>query len=540
MSSKAKILVLFAVIIAGGFGLVLWKGKSGGHGGALTKVTKEEMEMLVKDLNPMQQRMLAESPDQKKELAKNLQEFLAIASQARKEGYANKPEVKEELEYMHKAILALSYDKVKNKDKPMPPLSMITEAQVAEFWGEDPAKAAEKKQGEVPPGGMPPQQPQQPQGQQPPADQPQPEPKEDAKETEAPDAKPSQLVIASSAESEGFFASLMEKIGLGSVSQAAKVRRHEAEFKKFLDAQKKLETERGQRPAGVEMSPEQVQQMRDSFARFSIYAEEAESKMDELGEEFAKKVEFQTKIQQSQLLAQLYARDKLVPQLEVTEKDIEKYIADHPELVKEKKAKADEVLKKAKDGGDFAELAKEFSEDPGSKENGGLYENVPMGQMVPAFEKAAVALQPGQIAPELVKTKFGYHIIKLEKKGKTKGADGKEVDSYDARHILISTTYKDPSNPMQQEMPLDAYVDGLLKKEKQEKILAEILKNNPIEVASDFTVEAPPMPQQPQLPPGAQMPPQQQQPPAGGDEKSVEAPKEEPKPESGDAKEDKK
>ncbi len=536
MSSKGKILILFAAIIAGGFGLVLWKGKPGGHGGALTKVTKEEMEMLVKDLNPMQQRMLAESPDQKKELAKNLQEFLAIASQARKEGYADKPEVKEELEYMHKAILALSYDKVKNKDKPMPPLSMITEAQVAEFWGEDPAKAAEKKEGEMQPGGMPPQ----PQQQQPPAQQPQPEqaqPKEEPKEAEAPKAKPSQLVIAAPAESEGFFASLMEKIGLGSASAAAKVRRHEADFKKFLDAQKKLETEKGQRPEGQEMSPEQIQQMRDSFARFSIYAEEAESKMDELGEEFAKKVEFQTKIQQSQLLAQLYAKEKLVPQLEVKEKDIEKYIADHPELLKEQKAKADDVLKKAKDGGDFEALAKEFSEDPGSKEKGGLYEDVPLGQMVPAFEKAALALEPGQVAPELVKTKFGYHIIQLVKKGKAKGPDGKEVDAYDARHILISTTYKDPANPMQQEMPLDAYVDGLLKKEKQDKILADILKNNPIEVATDFTVEAPPMPQQPQMPPGAQLPPQ---PPAGEQDQPDEAPKEAPEPKKDEPKNDKK
>ncbi len=500
MSSKVKMLILVAVIIAGGLGLVFWKSKVGGHSVSLTKVTKEQMEMLIKDLNPMQQKMLAENPEQKKELAKNLQEFLAIASQARKDGFADKPEVKQELAYMEKAILALSYDKEKNKDKPMPPLSMITEKQVAEFWGEDPNKVKEtpeNKDGETP---IPD-----------PEKQPQPGQKE-----KAPEAKPAE-------DKKGFW----ESIGLGGRLQESEAKRHEAEFQEFLKAQKKLEEGRGQRPPGQEMTPEQIEQMRDSYARFSIYAEEAKSKMDDLGKEFKDKVEFQIKLQQSQLLAQLYAREKLVPQLEVKEEEVTKYIDEHPELVKEKKAKAEDILKKAKDGGDFEALAKEFSEDPGSKETGGLYEKVPMGQMIPEFEKAALALNPGEIAPNLVRTKFGYHIIKLEKKGDSEEKDGKKVGTYDARHILISTTVKDNENPMQQEMPLDDYVTNLLKKEKQDKILAEILKNNPIEVATDFTVTPPPMPQQPQLSPGMQLPPQQPEgpPPApNSDEQPKDAP----------------
>ncbi len=520
MSSKVKMLILVAVIIAGGLGLVFWKSKVGGHSESLTKVTKEQMEMLIKDLNPMQQKMLAENPEQKKELAKNLQEFLAIASQARKDGFAEKPEVKQELAYMEKAILALSYDKEKNKDKPMPPLSMITEKQVAEFWGEDPNKVnetPENKDGEMP---IPD-----------PDTQPQPVQKEKAPEAKPAEAqapkeeKPKENKLIISEDKKGFW----ESIGLGGRLQESEAKRHEAEFQEFLKAQKKLEEGRGQRPPGQEMTPEQIKQMRDSFARFSIYAEEAESKMDDLGKEFKDKVEFQIKLQQSQLLAQLYAREKLVPQLEVKEEDVTKYIDEHPELVKEKKAKAEEILKKAKDGGDFEELAKEFSEDPGSKEKGGLYEKVPMGQMIPEFEKAALALNPGEIAPNLVRTKFGYHIIKLEKKGDSEEKDGKKIGTYDARHILISTTVKDNENPMQQEMPLDDYVTNLLKKEKQDKILAEILKNNPIEIATDFTVTPPPMPQQPQLPPGMQLPPQQQPegpPPAtNGDEQPKDAPK---------------
>ena len=76
------------------------------------------------------------------------------------------------------------------------------------------------------------------------------------------------------------------------------------------------------------------------------------------------------------------------------------------------KEKALAVLKRAKAGEDFSQLAKKFSEDPGTKENGDLgYFSA--GQMVKPFESAAFALKKGEIS-DLVRTPFGYHIIKLE------------------------------------------------------------------------------------------------------------------------------
>lgn len=80
----------------------------------------------------------------------------------------------------------------------------------------------------------------------------------------------------------------------------------------------------------------------------------------------------------------------------------------------EAKKKAEEILAKAKAGDDFAELAKEYSEDPGSKDNGGEY-TFGYGKMVPEFETAAFSLKPGEIS-DLVETNFGYHIIKVEEK----------------------------------------------------------------------------------------------------------------------------
>lgn len=76
------------------------------------------------------------------------------------------------------------------------------------------------------------------------------------------------------------------------------------------------------------------------------------------------------------------------------------------------RAKAEQVLQQAKNGKDFAELAKQYSEDPGSKEKGGLYEDFGRGQMVKPFEEAAFNLDVGEIS-DLVETRFGYHIIKV-------------------------------------------------------------------------------------------------------------------------------
>lgn len=79
------------------------------------------------------------------------------------------------------------------------------------------------------------------------------------------------------------------------------------------------------------------------------------------------------------------------------------------------KAKAEDILKQLKAGAKFDELAKKYSDDPGSKDKGGLIGPIRKGQTVPEFEQASFGAQKGQtVGP--IKSTFGFHIIRIDDK----------------------------------------------------------------------------------------------------------------------------
>ncbi len=91
------------------------------------------------------------------------------------------------------------------------------------------------------------------------------------------------------------------------------------------------------------------------------------------------------------------------------------FAVNDPSTEAQVRAKAEAVLNRIRAGEDFAELARVNSEDPGSAQQGGYLGSFPRGQMVREFEDAAFSLPPGQVSG-LVKTQYGFHIIKVLKR----------------------------------------------------------------------------------------------------------------------------
>src|SRR5512146_2129814 len=132
-----------------------------------------------------------------------------------------------------------------------------------------------------------------------------------------------------------------------------------------------------------------------------------------------------------------YDPDKLAGKVNPSDKDIQNYynrqrdsLLTHPEQVRARhiliavapdatpaqkaaaKAKAEDLMKQIKAGADFAKLAKQFSDDPGTRNSGGDLGYFGQSEMVKPFADAAFTMKPGELA--VIQTQFGYHVIQVE------------------------------------------------------------------------------------------------------------------------------
>ena len=228
------------------------------------------------------------------------------------------------------------------------------------------------------------------------------------------------------------------------------------------------------------------EEMKKRFARIKVMAERA--RQDGLEKDEGAKLLIM--LQRSQTMAEAYL-------IELQKPDIEQYYNEHkselgqvrarhiliktdphelgetPTGKEEARKKAQSLLERVRKGEDFASLAQEHSDDERSKPLGGDLGFFTRGSMLPQFDQVAFTLKPGEVS-DLVETKYGFHIIKVEEQ----------------REPSID----DPEFQDQIAMKLDS---GAL-----EKKIEEIAAASKVEVAEDFKIDAPPAQTPPAFPQG--------------------------------------
>ena len=379
-------------------------------------LSAKEMEALIGEIMPpIQQQQLASSPEQRKELAGDIKKSLALAQEAERNGFADKSDLKTQIDLRTDAVLSRAYNK-KNPD-----------------------------------------------------------------------------------------------VKIGDEEITKYVNDHKSDFDKLFDAIPQLK---------AQASGPQGDSMKKEISQIRLFAERArKDKIDQ--QESTKLLTF---LVRSDILASAYLDDLRKSDKLVSDEEIAKYYNEHKDEFEEVRArhilistqapppshpgtddkdkkeapkalskdeakkKAQSILDRIRKGEDFAKLAEENSDDPGSKTKGGDLDYFPKGAMVREFDQAAFSLQPGQVS-DLVETQFGYHIIKVEDH-RTKGLDDQDTKKQ---------------------------IADKLKQDKIQERIKEITDKSNVQVAEDFNITVKPEDLQASPPPQL---PQQSPAPAPQNEKS--------------------
>lgn len=341
MKIPLKVTVTITVIVIIAAGLLLAQRRSSSS--QTIHITGPQMEFLISTLPPQQQNALANDPEGKRRIIENLKEQLAVYQEAERLGYADRADIKSQVELQENLFLANLYKDRKNEE------NKAAEAQVSDQDIEEYYKA------------------------------------------------------------------------------------HPGILEKLISSDERFKR----------ISDDQRAQIRKQYGEVLILADRARKE----GYDKEPNSQLQLLVRRADIIGKSYARE-IQNKITVTDADIGRYHASHPQEFEEVRArhilistraeqpqsdeddnkppakpvdkeasrkKAEEIEKRAKAGEDFAALAKQYSDDPGSKEQGGDLGFFSRGRMVPQFEEASFALKPGEISG-IVESPFGFHIIKVEER----------------------------------------------------------------------------------------------------------------------------
>jgi PPIC-type PPIASE domain len=181
--------------------------------------------------------------------------------------------------------------------------------------------------------------------------------------------------------------------------------------------------------------------------------------------------------------------------IRASESEKAEYLTDHPEYdLTAKRIYAEKLLQRVLGGEDISKLAREMSEDRGSRDQGGLYANFLPGGLWPEIENAARNMRKGQIADHLIETKDGFHILQLVNMTGT-GSETKLT----IKHILIQKRFEDPSAarvvgsaPPPFKTPMEI-AKSEIEKAKRQAFIDGIIAAEKIELPEDFEFETTPV-----------------------------------------------
>ncbi len=268
---------------------------------------------------------------------------------------------------------------------------------------------------------------------------------------------------------------------------------NEAKFKSVMDSLRLIQAavakERGDQSIISPLQGGSLAKARDNWARAQILSAKAKADTEFMQR---REVDLRTKILEAGILSADYLRKHWAEKVKATDAETARYLAAHPEYdVKKKFEAAQKTLERVRAGEDFSKLASELSEDRQTKGKGGLYEDIEKDYIWTEVENAALALEEGQIAPQVIESQTGYHIVKLEKRASSKTADGKESLKFSLRHILFQKAFEDPSH-VNPDIPAP-FISAMeiarqqVEKEKRDNFVSKIVDAAGINLPEDFS-----------------------------------------------------